>query len=118
MASAYFANKSYAAVPFSRENFGNVNACFGDAVFVDGGNAEQDTETLVTLAEPTVPDPLLTEQVWPAGWVRMVTLYAVPPASCELKVKEPFEERLRLLPPLFWRTTAPEDNPPRVPPME
>ena len=32
------------------------------------------TETLVTLAEATVPEPLLTAQVWPEGWVRTVTL--------------------------------------------
>ena len=30
--------------------------------------------TLVTLAEPTVPEPLAAEQVWPAGCVCTVTL--------------------------------------------
>ncbi|MFH1181704.1 MAG: DNA double-strand break repair nuclease NurA [Candidatus Woesearchaeota archaeon] len=39
-ASAYFANKSYVALPFSREYFRAVKAASGDAVFVDGGNAE------------------------------------------------------------------------------
>jgi len=33
----------------------------------------QFTATLVTLAEATVPVPLLTEQVWPTGWVPTVT---------------------------------------------
>ena len=34
----------------------------------------QVTATLVTLAEPTVPDPLDTVQVWPGGFVFTVTL--------------------------------------------
>jgi hypothetical protein len=38
--SAYFAGKGYAAVPFGREYFKEVHAALGDAVFVDGGNAE------------------------------------------------------------------------------
>ena len=38
----------------------------------------QVTATLVTLADPIVPDPLVTVQVWPAGFVPTVTLYAAP----------------------------------------
>ena len=38
----------------------------------------QETATLVTLAEPTVPDPLDTVHVCPAGLVFTVTLYAAP----------------------------------------
>ena len=34
----------------------------------------QETATLVTLAEPTVPDPLDTVQDWPDGLVSTVTL--------------------------------------------
>ena len=34
----------------------------------------QFTATLVTLAAPTVPEPLVTVQVWPAGCVPTVTL--------------------------------------------
>jgi hypothetical protein len=76
----------------------------------------QDAETLVTLVVPMVPDPLLTEQLWPAGWVRMVTLYAVPLARGVVKAKEPLADKLRLLPPLFWSTRLPEDKPLSVPP--
>jgi hypothetical protein len=36
--------------------------------------AVQVTATLVTPADPTVPDPLATEQVCPAGLVFTVTL--------------------------------------------
>ncbi len=34
----------------------------------------QVTTTLVMSADPTVPDPLATEQVWPAGLACTVTL--------------------------------------------
>jgi len=37
------------------------------------GTLAQLTATLVTLAEATVPLPLLTVQVWPTGWVPTVT---------------------------------------------
>ena len=43
----------------------------------------QVTATLVTLAEPTVPVPLPTVQVWPEGWVITVTAYAA--AACEFR---------------------------------
>ena len=36
--------------------------------------AAQETATLVTLAEPIVPDPLVTVQVCPDGFVFTVTL--------------------------------------------
>ena len=39
----------------------------------DVAAALQETATLVTLAEPTVPDPLETVQVCPAGFVFTVT---------------------------------------------
>jgi hypothetical protein len=35
--------------------------------------AEQETATLVTLLDPTVPEPLLTEQLSPVGCVWTVT---------------------------------------------
>ena len=75
------------------------------------------TATLVTFADPMVPDPLATEQVWPAGLVFTVTLYADPAASPVLKVNGPLALTLRSLPPLSCKTTVP-DRPETVPPTE
>ena len=77
----------------------------------------QVTATVVMFAEPTVPVPLLTVQVWPDGWVRTVTAYALPPASFVGKAKEPFAVTVRLSPPLSCSTTVP-DSPETVPPTE
>ena len=77
----------------------------------------QVTETLVTLAEPTVPDPLATEQAWPEGLVATVTAKDPPWATAVAKVKAPLALTLRLSPPLSWRTTVPEERPETVPPM-
>jgi hypothetical protein len=63
-----------------------------------------------------VPDPLLMEQLWPVGWVRTETLYAVPLARGVVKAKEPLADKLRLLPLLFWSTTLPADKPLKEPP--
>ena len=75
----------------------------------------QVTATLVTLADPTVPDPLATVQVCPAGFVFTVTLYAAPEASEVANVNDPFAVTLRLSPPLSCSTTVP-DSPETVPP--
>ena len=48
--------------------------------------AAQETATLVTFAEPIVPEPFATEQVCPAGLVFTVTAYAAPPASAVANV--------------------------------
>jgi hypothetical protein len=40
----------------------------------DPEDAEQATATPVTFADPTVPEPFETEQVWPDGLVFTVTL--------------------------------------------
>ena len=77
----------------------------------------QDTEILVTLADPTVPVPLAIRQLWPSGCVSTVTLYALPPVNAAANVNDPLEDRLRLPLPLFCRTTAPDDNPLNVPPI-
>ena len=68
--------------------------------YVTGGLVVQVTATFVMFAEPTVPVPLLTVQVWPDGWVFTVTAYAAPLASCVGKAKEPFAVTVRLSPPL------------------
>src|SRR5215831_10291859 len=75
------------------------------------------TATVVTFAEPTVPVPLPTVQVWPDGWVFTVTAYAAPPASCVGKAKEPFAVTVSASPPLSFSTTVP-DRPETVPPTE
>ena len=77
--------------------------------------AAQETATLVTLADPIVPDPLDTVHVCPDGFVPTVTLYAAPPASEVAKVNDPFAVTLRLSPPLSCSTTVP-DSPETVPP--
>src|SRR5690242_18514084 len=77
----------------------------------------QVTATLATFAEPTVPVPPLTAQVCPVGWVRTVTVYALPLVSLVGKVKEPLAATDRLSPPLSWSTTVP-DSPETVPPTE
>ena len=46
------------------------------------------TLTSVILAEPTVPDPLLTVQVCPVGWVPTVTAYVLPVFSAVANVKD------------------------------
>src|SRR5215831_19359801 len=83
----------------------------------DVGEAAQVTATLVTLAEPTVPDPFDTVHVCPGGFVFTVTAYAAPPASAVANVNEPFADTLRLSPPLSCSTTVP-DNPETDPPTE
>jgi len=55
----------------------------------------QVTVTLVTLAVPTVPEPLDTVQVCPDGFVPIVTLYAAPDASDVANVNDPLAVRLR-----------------------
>src|SRR5580693_612538 len=75
----------------------------------------QETATLVTLAEPTVPDPPDTVQDWPVGLVSTVTLYAAPPARAVAKVNGPFAATLRLSLALSCSTTVP-DRPQTVPP--
>src|SRR6516164_3746448 len=49
----------------------------------------QVTATVVTLAEPTVPDPFDTVQDCPDGFVLTVTLYAAPVTSAVAKVNDP-----------------------------
>ena len=66
------------------------------------------TATLVTLAEPIVPDPLVTVQVCPDGFVFTVTVYAAPEASDVAKVNDPFAVTLRSSPPLSCSTTVPD----------
>src|SRR5690349_12513526 len=75
----------------------------------------QATVTLVTFAALTVPMPWATVQVWPEGWVRMVTLYWVAFAIALGKVNAPLTEIVRLSAPLFCNTTLP-DSPETVPP--
>ena len=72
------------------------------------------TATLVTLAEPTVPDPPDTAQDCPDGFVSTVTLY-VAPWQRVANVNDPFALTLRLSPPLSCSTTVP-DSPETVPP--
>ena len=83
----------------------------------DSAVAAQLTATLVTLAEPIVPDPFETEQVWPDGLVFTVTAYAAPDANLVANVNEPFALTLRSSPPLSCNTTVP-DNPDTDPPTE
>src|SRR5690349_9086352 len=81
------------------------------------GLAAQETATLVTLADPIVPEPLATAQVCPAGLVFTVTAYAAPLASAVANVNGPLAETLRLSPPLSCSTTvpdSPETDPPTV----
>src|SRR5262249_54979053 len=75
------------------------------------------TATVVTFAEPTVPVPLPTVQVWPDGWVFTVTAYAAPPASCVGKAKEPFAVGVTARPPVSFSPPAPA-RPEPVPPTE
>src|SRR6185437_1959094 len=77
----------------------------------------QVTAMLVTLAEPTVPVPLVTLQAWPAGSVDTVTLYGIPVLNGVVNAKAPLALTLKLLAPLFSRTTVPL-NPETLPPME
>src|SRR3974390_1061170 len=60
----------------------------------------QETATLVTLAEPTVPDPFDTAQDCPDGLVSTVTPYAAPLTTAVANVNDPFADTLRLSPPL------------------
>ena len=61
-----------------------VNAAFNPGLLTDNASVDtldvrvvaldtQVTATLVTLAVPTVPEPLVTVQVCPSGWVNTVT---------------------------------------------
>src|SRR5215831_2705634 len=85
--------------------------------YVAGGLVVQVTATVVTFAEPTVPVPLPTAQVWPDGWVFTVTAYAAPPASCVGNVNGPLAVTVSASPPLSFSTTVP-DRPETVPPTE
>ena len=79
--------------------------------------AAQVTATLVTLAEPIVPDPLATVQVCPDGFVFTVTAYGAPaPPSCA-NVNGPLAATDRSSPPLSCSTTVP-DRPDTDPPTE
>ena len=42
-------------------------------MYLGGGLVTQLTETLVTLAPATVPEPFETVQLWPGGWVATLT---------------------------------------------
>ena len=77
----------------------------------------QVTATLVTLAEPIVPEPFDTVQVWPDGFVFTVTAYAAPDANLVANVNGPFALTLRSSPPLSCNTTVPV-NPDTDPPTE
>src|SRR6476659_8826747 len=79
------------------------------------GLAAQETATLVTLADPIVPEPLATAHVCPAGLVIPVTAYPAPLASAVANVNGPLAETVRLSPPLSCSTTDPDD-PDTVPP--
>ena len=81
------------------------------------GVGGQETATLVTFDEPTVPEPLETLQVWPDGLLFTVTEYVAPPTSWVANVNGPLRATLRSLPPLFCNTTVP-DNPDTLPPIE
>ena len=70
---------------------------------------------MVTLAEPTVPDPFDTVHVCPAGLVITVALYGAPVGSAVANVNVPFAVTLRSSPPLSCSTTVP-DSPDTVPP--
>src|SRR5262249_2523127 len=96
--------------------------------YVAGGLVVQVTATVVTFAEPTVPVPLPTAQVWPDGWVFTVTASpAAPPsgggkgkargAGCGGKAKERLAVPVSASPPLSFSTTVP-DRPETVPPTE
>ena len=77
--------------------------------------AAQVTATLVTLAEPIVPDPLATVQVCPDGLVFTVTAYPAPVVTCVANVNGPFAVTVRSSPPLSCSTTVP-DRPDTDPP--
>ena len=79
--------------------------------------AAQVTATLVTLAEPIVPDPLATEQDWPDGLVLTVTAYPAPAATFVANVNGPLAATDRSSPPLSCSTTVP-DSPDTDPPTE
>src|SRR5215472_5794139 len=61
--------------------------------------AVQVTATVVTFAEPTVPVPLPTAQVCPAGALATVTLYGDPVGTGVGNVNGPLAVRLRASPP-------------------
>src|SRR5262249_58501831 len=81
-----------------------------------GGIRVHATAPTLRSADPTVPDPLATAQVWPAGWVFTVTAYAVPLVSFVANANDPFADTGRLSPPLSCNTTLPPDNPDTDPP--
>ncbi|HEX8812909.1 MAG TPA: hypothetical protein VF742_13040, partial [Terracidiphilus sp.] len=64
-----------------------------------------------------VPLPFATVQFSPAGWVNTVTLYTPPVATGVAKVKlVAFALTVRLLLPLFCKTSPAPVNPVTVPP--
>jgi hypothetical protein len=76
------------------------------------------TLTLVIFAEPTVPEPALTEHIWLAGWVPTLTLYCKPTAIAVGNVNGVFALTVIESPPLSRRTTeVPEASPETVPPI-
>ncbi len=79
------------------------------------GVVVQLTATLVTLAEPIVPEPFDTEHVWPDGFVFTVTAYAAPDASDVAKVNGPFADTDRSSPPLSRSTTSRQPDTDRQP---
>ena len=79
----------------------------------------QVTATLVTAAEPMVPEPFATVQVCEAGCVSTLTAYALPLFTWVLKLNAPLALTVRLLPALFCRTrVAPLARPDTVPPTK
>ena len=71
----------------------------------------------MTLAALIVPEPSVTVQVWPAGWVETVTLYGAPSVKALLKVKSPSAVLVRSSELLFCSTRVPESpltEPPTV----
>ncbi len=84
---------------------------------VDTVVSEQATATLVMFAEPTVPVPPETVQVWAVGLLFTVTPYTDPDANLVANVNGPFADTDRSSPPLSCNTTVPA-NPDTDPPTE
>ena len=78
--------------------------------------AVQVTATVVMLAEPTVPLPLATAHVCPAGATRDRDVVRGAGQNGVGNVNAPLAVRLRASPPLSLSTTVP-DRPETVPPM-
>ena len=74
------------------------------------------TTTLVTLPEPTVPLPLETAHVCPAGALATVTLYGDPDRTGAGNANVPLASQAQGVAALSLSTTVP-DRPETVPPM-